>query len=47
MEWKTPDGRELHDVVRDIAAELPSDWQTVETPHDHGARVVGAGCERD
>jgi hypothetical protein len=41
MEWKTPDGREVHDVVRDIAAELPSDWQMVETPHDHGARVVG------
>jgi hypothetical protein len=41
MEWKTPDGRELHDVVRDIAAELPSDWRTVETPYDHGARVVG------
>jgi hypothetical protein len=33
-----PDGRSLHDAVRAIAAELPA-----ETPHDHGARIVGPG----
>lgn len=39
--YTTPAGRALHDVVRDIAAAMPADWQTVETPHDHGARIVG------
>jgi hypothetical protein len=36
-----PDGRRLHAAVRAIVRHLPEEWRTVETPYDHGARVVG------
>lgn len=30
-----------HTLARAIAANLPTGWQTVETPFDHAARIVG------